>query len=142
MAEAEPLATITEKKIKNFVVKNILCRFGIPTVLVSDNGRQFDTPVFKKFCSGYGIANHYLSPEHPQANGQVEVTNRTILQSINTRLNKAKGLWAEELQTLLWAYRTTPRATTGETPFLLTYGFEAMVPTEVEIPSYRVANYN
>ena len=46
-AEAELLATITEKKIENFIVKNILSRFGIPRVLVSDNGRQFDTPVFR-----------------------------------------------------------------------------------------------
>ena len=63
------MATITEKKIENFVVKNILSRFGIPRVLVSDNGWQFDTPIFRQFCSGYGIANHYSSPEHPQANG-------------------------------------------------------------------------
>ena len=64
-AEVEPLATITEKKTKNFVERNILSRFGIPRVFIRDNGRQFDTPVFRKFCSGYGISNHYFSPEHP-----------------------------------------------------------------------------
>ena len=63
--KVEPLATITEKKMENFVEKNILSRFGMPRVLISDNGRQFDTPVFKQFCSGYGISNHYSSPEHP-----------------------------------------------------------------------------
>ena len=103
-AEVEPLATITEKKMENFVERNILSRFGIPRILISDNGRQFDTPVFKQFCSGYGISNHYSSPEHPQANGQAEVTNRTILRSIKTRLEGAKGSWAEELPSLLWAY--------------------------------------
>ena len=72
----------------------------------------------------------------------MEVTNRTILHSIKTRLEKAKGLWAAELLTLMWAYWTTPRATTGETPFLLTYGFEAVVPTEMGLPTYRVANYD
>ena len=46
-AKAEPLETIVEKKIENFVVKNILSQFGIPKVLVSDNGRQFDTSVFR-----------------------------------------------------------------------------------------------
>ena len=74
------------------MVKNIISRFGIPRVLVSDNGRQFDTSVFREFCSNYGISNHCSSPEHSQANGQVEVTNRTILWSIKTRLEKAKGL--------------------------------------------------
>ena len=48
----------------------------------------------------------------------------------------------EELPTTLWAYRTTPRATTGETLFSITYGFEVVVPTELELPTYRVANYN
>ena len=70
------------------------------------------------------------------------VTNRNILQSIKTKLEKAKGSWAEELPTPLWSYRTTPRGTIGETPFLLTYGLEAVVPTELAQPTYRVLNYN
>ena len=81
-AKAEPLATITKKKMDTFVVRNILSRFGTPRVLVSDNGRQFDTPIFRQFCTSYGISNHYSSPDHPQTNGQVEVTNQTIMQSI------------------------------------------------------------
>ena len=45
--EAEPLATITEKNIQSFVWKEVICRFGIPRVLVSDNGKQFDNPRFR-----------------------------------------------------------------------------------------------
>ena len=44
--EAEALATITEKNIRSFVWRSIICRFGIPRVLVSDNGRQFDNDYF------------------------------------------------------------------------------------------------
>ena len=58
-AESEALATITEKQMEKFVLRNIIYRFDIPRVLVSDNGRQFDTPVFRDFCVGYGITNHY-----------------------------------------------------------------------------------
>ena len=46
-AEAEPLATITEQKVRNFVLRSIICRFGIPKALVSDNGKQFDNLKFK-----------------------------------------------------------------------------------------------
>ena len=67
--EAEPLATITEKSIRTFVWKNIICKYGIPRVLVSDNGKQFDNSGFRNFCSELGIQNHYSSPAHPQANG-------------------------------------------------------------------------
>ncbi|XP_065620879.1 uncharacterized protein LOC136063846 [Quercus suber] len=70
--EAEPLATITEAKIRSFVWKNIVCRFGIPMTIISDNGRQFDCQNFKDFCSGLGIKNQFSSPGHPQANGQTE----------------------------------------------------------------------
>ena len=73
--EAEALATITEKNVRSFVWRRIICRFGIPRVFVSDNGRQFDNNSFWDFCSQLGIRNHYSSPAHPQANGQVEVTN-------------------------------------------------------------------
>ena len=69
--EAEPLATITEKSIRTFVWRNIICRYGIPRVLVFDNGKQFDNSAFRDFYLELGIKNHYLSPAHPQANGQV-----------------------------------------------------------------------
>ncbi|XP_030936116.1 uncharacterized protein LOC115961243 [Quercus lobata] len=80
--EAEALATITEKNIRSFIWKNIICKYGIPKVLVSDNGKQFDNNAFRDFCSELGIKNHYSSPAHPQANGQVEVTNRSLLKII------------------------------------------------------------
>ena len=48
--EAEPLANITQQNFKNFVWKNIVCRFGVPKVLVFNNGQQFDNVLFRDFC--------------------------------------------------------------------------------------------
>ena len=110
-------------------------------MLVSDNGKQFDNSAFRNFCSELGIKNHYSSPAHPQANGQVEVTNRTLLKIIKTRLEGAKGIWHDELPSILWAYWTTARTPTGETPFRLAYGADAVIPAEVGLTSYRVENY-
>ena len=73
--EVEALATIMEKNVRSFVWRCIIYRFGIPRVLVSDNGRQFDNDSFQDFRSQLGIKNHYSSLAYPQANGQVEVTN-------------------------------------------------------------------
>ena len=100
-------------------------------MLVSDNGKQFDNGAFTDFCSELGIKNHYSSPAHPQANGQVEVKNRSLLKIIKTRLERAKGIWPNELPSVLWTYRTTARTPTGETPFRLAYGSEAVIPAEV-----------
>ena len=76
--------TIMEKNVLSFVWKNIICRYGIPKVLVSDNRKQFNNDTFRDFCSLLGIKNHYSSPAHPQANGQVEVMNRSLLKIIKT----------------------------------------------------------
>ena len=48
-----------------------------------------------------------------------------------------KGAWLEELPNIMWAYRTTARTLTRETPFRLTYGTEAIIPIEVEVASIR-----
>uniref|UniRef100_A0A2N9GKA7 Integrase catalytic domain-containing protein n=1 Tax=Fagus sylvatica TaxID=28930 RepID=A0A2N9GKA7_FAGSY len=140
--EAEPLATITERNIRGFVWKAIICRFGIPRTFVSDNGRQFDNSPFREFCEELGIHNHYSSSGHPQANGQVEVTNRSLLKMIKTRLEGAKGLWPEELPNILWAYRTTARTPTGETPFRLAYGTEAVIPVEIRLTTWRTGHHD
>ena len=79
---------------------------------------------------------------HPQANGEAEVTNRTLLQGIKTRLEKAKGTLADELYHVLWAYRTTQRLPTGETPFALAFGTEAVIPIELKLPSARVVVFD
>ena len=102
--EAEALATITEAKVQNFVWKKIVCLFGIPHMIISDNDRQFDYRDFRLFCSNLGIRNNYSSPGHPQANEQTEVTNRTLLKIIKAQLVGAKEAWPEELPSVLWAY--------------------------------------
>ena len=140
--EVEALATITEKNIRNFVWRNIICRYGIPRVLVFDIGKQFNNSAFRDFCSELGIKNHYSSPAHPQANGQVEVMIRSLLKLIKTRLDGAKGIWPDELPSVLWAYCTTARTPTGETPFRLAYGTDAVIPMEVGLTSYRVESYS
>ena len=65
-----------------------------------------------------------------------------MLKIIKTRLEGAKGIWPEELPSILWVYKTTVRTPTGETPFRLTYGSEAVIPTEVGLTSYRVHNHD
>ena len=108
---------------------------------MSDNGRKFDNALFKDFCEHFGIQNHYSSPAYPQANGQAEVVNRSLLKIIKTRLEGTKGVWPDELPGVLWAYRTTVRTLTGETPFKLAYGSETIIPAEVHMANHRVMMY-
>ncbi|GAV59167.1 rve domain-containing protein/RVT_3 domain-containing protein [Cephalotus follicularis] len=107
--EAEPLATITEKNTESFVWKSMICRFRVPRVIVSDNGKQFDCQDFHDFYKEWRIEHRLASVAYPQINGQAEVINREIISGLKKRLEHSKGRWTEELRSVLWAYRTTPR---------------------------------
>ena len=135
--EAELLANIRDVDVKRFIWKNIVTRFGVPHTLISDNGLQFDSKTFRKYCSDLGIKNRYSNPTYPQGNGQVEAVNKVIVSGLKRRLDDAKGRWVEELPHILWTYRTTPRQSTGETPFSMTYGAEAVIPLETGFPTLR-----
>ena len=65
-----------------------------------------------------------------------------MLKIINTRLKGVKGIWLEELPSVLWAYRTTAKTPTGETPFRLAYRSEVVIPAEVGLTSYRVDHHD
>ena len=64
-----------------------------------------------------------------------------MLKIIKTRLEGAKRVWSDELPGVLWAYRTTVRTPTGETPFKLAYGSKAVIPVEVHMANHRVMMY-
>ncbi|WKA11779.1 hypothetical protein VitviT2T_029246 [Vitis vinifera] len=137
--EVEAYTSIKDKDVTRFVWKNIVCRFGILQAIMADNGPQFDSSAFKDFYAELHIKNLYSTPQYPQSNGQAEATNKTLLSALKKRLEKAKGKWVEELPDVLWAYRTTPGRPTGNTPFALTYGTDAVIPTEVDMPTARTA---
>ncbi|XP_012842286.1 PREDICTED: uncharacterized protein LOC105962516 [Erythranthe guttata] len=140
--EAEALSKISEDEVMHFIWKNICCRFGLPRSLVSDNGTQFNGKKIRAWCEEMKIAQKFVAVAHPQANGQVESVNRTIVNGLKKRLDELGGSWVDELPSVLWSYRTTSKAATGETPFRLTYGTEAVIPVEVAMDTLRIAAFD
>ena len=141
-AEAKVLANIRDVDVKKFVWRNIVTRFGVPESLVSDNKLQFDSKAFREFCGSLVIINRYSTPAYPQSNSQVEATNKAVVNGLKKRLESANGRWAEELPSVLWAYQTTLRKSTGETLFSLTYGAKAVIPAEANLCSARVSRFS
>ncbi|XP_074336945.1 uncharacterized protein LOC141674119 [Apium graveolens] len=113
--------------------------YGIPRILVTDNGTQFNNEEFRKYYEENEIELRFNSVAHPQANVQVEVTNRIILNGLNKRIEKSRNNWVDEILQIHWAYRSTCRVTTGATPFMLAYGVEAVVSVD---SSPRIQAYN
>nr|GEW38298.1 hypothetical protein [Tanacetum cinerariifolium] len=115
--EAKPLATITGKQVVNFTWENIVCRFGIPAIFITDNGTPF-------------------------GNGAVERANRSLLREIKTRLENGGSAWAKEVPNVLWAHQIIKKTSTGATPFSLTYGTEAVIPAEIGMPTHKTSSVN
>ena len=137
--EAEAFAQVREKEVISFIKRNIITRFGIPSEIVCDNGSQFIGSRTTNFCDSWGIKMITSTPVHPQANGQAESSNKIIINNLKKKLGSKKGKWAEELPYVLWADRTTPKNATGQTPFSLVFGAEAVIPTEMVIPTARTS---
>ncbi|GJS56176.1 reverse transcriptase domain-containing protein [Tanacetum coccineum] len=135
--EAKPVATITGNQVKKFVWENIVCRFGLPGEIISDNGKQFRDNPFKDWCEKLCIQQHFASVKHPQTNGLVERANRSLGEGIKARLGKDNKNWMEEISHVLWAHRTMVKSSNGDTPFSLTYGTEAVIPAEIGMPTFR-----
>ncbi|XP_071689050.1 uncharacterized protein [Rutidosis leptorrhynchoides] len=93
--EAKPLKSITGRQIVNFVWEEIVCCFGLPHKIVSDNRKQFTHDTFRAWSDGLNIKQTFSSVAHPQANGQVEVTNRDIVSGIGGRLNTDRKGWED-----------------------------------------------
>ena len=137
--ESKPLANIKDVDAKRFVWKNIITRFEIPHTLISDNRLQFDSKAFRRYCYELGIKNRYSTPAYLQGNEQVKAVNKVIVNGFKKRLDDVKGKWVKELPHVLWEYRTTPRRSTGETPFSMTYVSEVVIPLEIGFPMLRTS---
>nr|GEY24733.1 reverse transcriptase domain-containing protein [Tanacetum cinerariifolium] len=137
--KAKAVATITGGQVKKFVWDNIVCRFGIPSEIVSYNGKQFSDNPFKDWCDKLNITQRFTSVKHPQSNGLVERANRSLGEGIKSRLGEGNKNWVEELSHVFWAHRTMIKSSHGDMPFSLTYRTEAVIPTEIRMPTYRTA---
>ena len=113
--EVAVLKSTTSAKIIQ-AIHPIFARFGVPYSLQTDNGPQFGSEEFETFLQTQGVERRKTTPLWPQANGQVEHQNRSLLKCLQIAKVEKKD-WRSELVTWLTAYRSTPQATTGATTF-------------------------
>ncbi|XP_074315701.1 uncharacterized protein LOC141651909 [Silene latifolia] len=135
--EAEAMTEVREQQVISFIKRNIISRFGIPSEIICDNGSQFISDNTEGFCARWNITLRKSAPRYPQTNGQAESSNKIIVENLRKRLEELGGKWADELPLVLWSDRTTPKMATGQTPFSLVYGAEAVIPSEVLVPTHR-----
>ncbi|XP_052489827.1 uncharacterized protein LOC105763354 [Gossypium raimondii] len=132
--EAKKILEEVHEAVSKFLKKEIICRYGTPERIISDNALNLNNNLIAEVCSQFKIRHHNLSPYHPKMNGAVEAANKNIKKIVGKMTETYKD-WHKKLPFALRAYRTSVRTSTGATLFSLVYGMESVLPIEVEIPS-------
>ncbi|XP_070014664.1 uncharacterized protein [Nicotiana sylvestris] len=135
--EAASYKAVTKKVIADFFKDCIVCRFGVPEFIVTDNAANLNSDLMKSICETFKIKYMNSIAYRPQMNRDVEAANKNIKKILRKMVENRKKLH-EKLPFALLGYRTTVRTSTGATIYLLVYGTEAVIPAEVEIPSFRI----
>ncbi|XP_070028752.1 uncharacterized protein [Nicotiana sylvestris] len=138
-AEAVALKEVKKENVANFIRVNIIYHFGIPSYIITDNGKPFDNKLMIKICELFGFKQRNSSMYYAAANGLAEAFNKTLCNLLKKVVSKSKRDWHDRMEEALWAYRTTHRTSTQATPYSLVYGVEGVLPVERQIPSLRLA---
>ncbi|GKD44054.1 reverse transcriptase domain-containing protein [Tanacetum coccineum] len=112
-------------------------RYGLPKIIMTDNGTNFIHDPFKSWWKKLNITQINITVAYPQANGLVKRENRSLMEGLKTRLGRERKGWVDELPKVLWAHMTSLKTSNGKTPYSLTFGSEAVIPTEFGLPTHR-----
>ncbi|MCG8624913.1 MAG: DDE-type integrase/transposase/recombinase, partial [Proteobacteria bacterium] len=117
--------------IANLLVREVVCRYGVPLELHSDQGRNFESTVFAEMCSLLGIGKTRTTPYHPQSDGMVERLNRTLETQLSMFVEDHQKDWDVYLPMLMMAYRTAIHDSTKCSPAKLMFGRELKLPIDL-----------
>jgi hypothetical protein len=124
--EAIPLKNMTHKEVIEFITEHIIHRFSIPQTLMINLGTSFVYGQVREFIESYKIKFLNSSPYYTQANGQAELSNKTLIKLIKKKIEDIPRRWHEVLSEALWAHRIPRHGATKVTPFELVYGQEVL----------------
>lgn len=137
--EAVPLQNISAKSCAQAFLMNWVSRFGIPETLVSDQGTQFESALFNELLSFLGITRMRTTAYHPQTNGAIERSHRTIKNALRTICKEASD-WELKLPLVLLSLRTSAPEPTKVPPCKLILGTDIRIPIDVFLPPTDMSN--
>ena len=138
--EVIPVGDMTAEVCAKKLLNEVISRWGCPLSIHSDQGRTYESRVFKELCRMLEIRKTRTSARNPRGNGQAERFNRILLRMIKAYLCGEQTEWDLHLGCLAGAYRATPNESTRLTPNMLTMGREVRLPAELVFGSTNTYN--
>nr|XP_009786020.1 PREDICTED: uncharacterized protein K02A2.6-like [Nicotiana sylvestris] len=121
--EAVTFKAVNKKAVVDFVHSNIICHFGIPKTIITNNAANLNNHLMREVCEQFKIMHHNSTTYQPKANGEVEAAIKNIKKILRKMIQR---------------YRTTMCISAGAMPYLLVYSTKAIIPAEVKICSLRI----
>ena len=117
--------------VARIIVNEVICRFGVPRVIHSDQGRQYESQLMSEVCKLLQIQKTRTTPYHPQSDGMVERFNKTLATMLSAYVSENHRDWDEIIPYVLMAYRATEHESTGYSPNMLMLGRETGTPLDL-----------
>eukprot|EP00731_Ephydatia_muelleri_P024409 Em0016g680a len=129
--KAFPLQVTDGLTLTSILMDEVICRYGVPQQLHSDQGSNLNAEVNQRLCQLLGIERSRTTAYHPQENGQVERFNRTVEANLTTMVGEHQDDWDKHLQKAVFAYRTSLHESTGYSPYFVNFGRSLVLPVDV-----------
>ena len=136
--DAFPLPDKTAQSVADAFFNQIVCWFGMPSVIHSDQGREFENKSMQELCLLGGSHKTRTTPYHPERDGMVERFNRTLLIMLAMFAGKNRDDWDDLLQAVMMAYRSSVHESTGFSPYRLMFGEECTLPMDIGLPTEQL----
>jgi hypothetical protein len=132
----------TAEKVAESFVKNIVLIYGIPNKILTDQGSNFMSDVFKRICRLFKIEKICTTAYHPESNGALERTHKTLTNYLRFFCNSKTDDWDEWLPFACFTYNTTPHSVTKYTPYEVIFGRIANVPGRLQQTAQLLYNFD
>jgi len=122
---AEAFVTPNEKgdTAANILVENVICRYGVPEEIITDQGSAFISDLFETLCYQLAVDKVFTTAYHPQGNGINERMHSTLYTILRSLTGKTASTWRKQLPYALYVYRTTVHKAIGMSPHKALYGY-------------------
>ena len=135
--EGRALGAATSEAVARFLWEDVICRHGCPGRFVMDGGPE-NKGIVETLAEKYKIKRVVVSAYHPQANGLVERGHTAVVDALAKMTAGGSRGWVKSFASVLWADRTTVRTSTGMAPYRVLYGCDAVLPIELDVPTWQV----